>query len=92
MSGRHHSRYQSRRKRKQGFSRPVSRQWFDMLGIPSEQKRGFFNMLSKTAVGSFAITGGALGLVESGWLGAIVLGIAGCVFGAWFVKQDGMFR
>jgi len=63
-----------------------------MLGIPREHKRGFFNMLSKNVVGAFAITAGALGLVECGWLGGIVLGIAGSVFGVWFVMQDRMFR
>ena len=92
MSHGHRGRYRRRPRRKQGFSRPVSRQWFQMLGIPQDQKRGFFNMLSKNVVGAFAITAGALGLVEWGWLGGIVLGIAGCVFGVWFVKQDGMFR
>jgi len=63
-----------------------------MLGIRREHKRGFFNMLAKNVVGAFAITAGTLGLVEWGWVGGIVLGIAGGVFGVWFVMQDRMFR
>ena len=92
MSHRHRGRVRRRCKRRQGFSRPVSRQWYDMLGIPREQRRGFFNMLSKNVVGAFAITAGALGLVEWGWAGGVVLGVAGAVFGVWFVTQDRMFR
>jgi hypothetical protein len=63
-----------------------------MLGIPRDQKRGFFNMLSKNVVGSFAITAGALGLVEWGWLGALIAAALGTWFGVWFVSQDRMFR
>src|SRR5699024_6409950 len=92
MSHRHHHRRHPRRPRKQGFSRPISRQWYDMLGIPREQKREFFNMLSKNAVGAFAVTAGLLGLIESGWLGGLLLAVCGAVFGLWFVTQDRMFR
>jgi hypothetical protein len=91
MSQRHRP-YRRRRKCKQGFSRPVSRQWFEMLGVPREQKRGFFNMLSKNVVASFAITAGALGFVEWGWIGGLVLAAFGAIFGVWFVKRDRMFR
>jgi hypothetical protein len=92
MSHRHHDRRRRRHLRKQGFSRSVSRQWYDMLGIPREQKRGFFNMLSKNVVGAFAVTAGLLGLIELGWLGGILLAACGAVFGLWFVTQDRMFR
>jgi fatty acid desaturase len=92
VSHRHHRGPRRRGSRKRGFSRNLSRQWYDMLGIPREQKRGFFNMLAKNVVGAFAITAGALGFVEGGLLGALVGLVAGALFGLWFVVEERMFR
>jgi hypothetical protein len=92
MRSSRHQRHHPPRRRKQGFSRPVSGQWYRMLGVPRAHRREFFNMLSKNVVGAFAITAGTVGLVEWGWIGAVVIAVLGTMFGVWFVTQDRMFR
>ena len=80
------------RRRKQGFSRPIARKWFDMFGIRRDQKREFFNLMSTCVVRSFALTAGVSGLMQLGWIAGAVLAGLGACFGKWFVKNDGMFR
>ena len=87
-----HPGHSHHRRRKQGFSRPLSRQWYNLLGIRRDQKREFFNMLSRCIIWSFAVMGGIAGLALFGWLGVLPLTFAGALFGAWFVERDGMFR
>jgi hypothetical protein len=80
-----------RPRRKEGF-RPVSRTWYALLGVPREKRREFYNMLSRWVVVAFAVTGGAVGTVEWGWLGGAVLALLGTGFGVWFVREQRMFR
>lgn len=86
------SNHRRRRPQKQGFSRPGSRQWFDMLGIRRDQKREFFNLMARCVVASCALTGGAMGFVAWGTLGGLIGCVLGAALGARFVGNDRMLR
>jgi hypothetical protein len=77
---------------KHGFSRPISKEWYDLLGVPPEEKREFFNTQARNVVAACAVTAGALGLVNGGLLGGTVMAALAAVFGVKFVRKDRMFR
>ena len=81
-----------RKPKPQGFSRPGSKQIFDLIGIPKSERRDYFNMMSGLVVLTGAFVSLGAGWFWTGPIGGVLSGFVGFAVASHIVTRERMSR